>query len=51
MQYAAVLPKALPTRFGFFGTILSGKTVTCQQRGITLSDSAFDESGFSFLES
>ncbi len=51
--YAAVLPKAIADeRFAFFGTILSAKKKQFprEQRGITLINSAFDETGFSFLE-
>jgi putative endopeptidase len=51
--YAAVLPKAIADeRFAFFGTILSAKKKQFprEQRGITMISSAFDETGFSFLE-
>ncbi len=51
--YAAVLPKAIADeRFAFFGTILAAKKKQFprEQRAITLINSAFDETGFSFLE-
>jgi putative endopeptidase len=51
--YAVVLPKGIADeRFAFFGTILSAKKKQFprEQRGLTLINSAFDETGFSFLE-
>jgi putative endopeptidase len=51
--YAAVLPKAIADeRFAFYGTLLSAKKkqLPREQGGITLISSAFDETGFSFLE-
>jgi len=51
--YAAVLPKAIADeRFAFYGMILTSKKKQFprEERGITLINSAFDETGFSFLE-
>jgi putative endopeptidase len=51
--YAAVLPKPIADeRFAFYGTILSAKKTQFprEQRGVTLINSAFDETGNSFLQ-